>query len=773
MLHLLGIRHHGPGSTRSMLRALQALQPDCLLVEAPADAEDMLALVAQTVSPQSVSGTEDRGLLTPPVAILIFNPKNLGQASYLPFAEFSPEWQAVKFALGKSIPVRCMDLPMGMQFSEDEKGKSNSHATIDFIKKPTPEEPQFRHDPMTHMARLAGYTDSERWWEATFESIENETAIFTSILEMTTALRAAHVEETPRNLQREAHMRQCIRKAEKDGFQNIAVVCGAWHVPALHNHKRFKAKHDAALLKGVKKLKTSATWIPWSYDRLTFQSGYRSGIISPAWYELLFKNPKEAATRWMIRVAKLFRDQDLDASSAHVIEAIRLSETLAAMRGLALPGIDELKEAAIATICGGNAEKLELIEQKLVTGEAVGTVPTQLKIPTVPLLKDIERVVKSARLSKYWKSTAGDWLGATATNPRGGIDLREESGRLKSHLLHRLGILGIPWGLLMELDRHQSAGGFKEFWKMKWSPEFTIRIIEMGGWGNTLEEACIRFLKKRSGELESLPALTALTSQTLDAHLPEAMDTLLRKLESLAALTTGVFDLMDAMPPLARVVRYGDTKGTDVAAVAAVVRHIVPRVCIGLPGASANLNEEASGSVLEKLLAVHHSLSLLNREEFNSQWLTTLKSIASNQHTNGLLTGACTRMLFDKNIFTPEDTATRMRFALSPASAPLAAAQWLEGFLQGSGLLLLHNRDLWNLIDTWIDELAEESFNDVLPLLRRNFSRFPPPERERMLDLAKQGQLAVMEKEENDYDVNRAEVVVPVVRALLGMSNEN
>ncbi|MFQ5446276.1 MAG: DUF5682 family protein, partial [Saprospiraceae bacterium] len=675
MPHLFGIRHHGPGSTRSLLRALEALQPDCLLVEAPADAEEILLLssLQSPVSSPSVGSpqpalaatdcglrTEDCELLTPPVAILIYNPKNISQAIYLPFAEFSPEWQAMKFALKENIPVRCMDLPVGLHFALDEMEKDNPQQAIDFSEKPSLEEQQFRHDPMAHMARLAGYTDSERWWEITFESAGNETDIFNAILEMTTALRETDGGTNSyrdHTLQREAHMRRCIRKAEKDGFQKIAVVCGAWHVPALHEYKQIKISDDAALLKGIRKVKTTATWIPWSYDRLTFQSGYGSGVISPAWYELLFKNPKEAATRWMINVALLFREEDMDASSAHVIEAIRLSETLATMRGLALPGIGELKEAAIATICEGDAGKLELIEQKLITGEAAGTVPPHLKIPAVPLLRDIEQAVKSARLRKYWENTTEEWLGATTANPRGGIDLREESGRLKSHLLHRLGILGIPWGRRIDIDRHFTAGGFKEFWKLKWSPDFTIRIIEMGGWGNTVEEACIRFLKKKAREITSLPELTLLTGQTLDADLPEAMSTLLRKLENIAALTTDVFALMDALPPLARVVRYGDTRGSDVAAVAAVVRHIVPRVCIGLPGAVAHLDEEASQGAFDRLLGVHRSLDLLNLPDYNKPWHATLESIAGSATANGLLTGACTRLLFDKNILGPAETA--------------------------------------------------------------------------------------------------------------------
>ncbi|MEK7256010.1 MAG: DUF5682 family protein, partial [Bacteroidota bacterium] len=552
-----------------------------------------------------------------------------------------------------------------------------------------------------------------------------------------------------------------------DGFQNIAVVCGAWHTPALNDLSKFKVSADAALLKGVKKITTVATWIPWSYDRLTFQSGYRAGVISPAWYELLFTEPKQATLRWMIDVARLFRAEDLDASSAHVIEAIRLAETLATLRGLALPGLDELKEAAITCICGGEVEKLQLIKNKLVVGEKVGSVPDS--VPTVPLQRDVEQAVKSARLTKYWENTTEHWLGETASQPRGGIDLREETDRLKSQLLHRLNLLSIPWGEQVELNRHVSAGGFKEFWKMRWSPDFAIRIIEMGAWGNTVEEACVNFLLKKTAEINALPALTDLLRQTLNALLPAAFDALLQKLENLAAIASDVYNLMDAMPPLAQVVRYGNTRGTNVAAVERLVQHVTPRICIALPGSVASLDEDASREALSKILAVNRALGLLNSPELLEEWFAALRNIAASPSTNGILTGACTRLLFDKQIFSAEETATRMRYALSPANPSLAAAEWLEGFLQGSGLLLIHHATLWNLLDQWVDELGEEVFTDVLPLLRRTFSRFAQPERERMLDLAKHGQASPVKKEEVDFDEERAVAVLPTVRMLLGI----
>jgi hypothetical protein len=763
MLHLLGIRHHGPGSSKALLKALHANPPGCLLIEAPADAENLLEYFSN--SQFRIPNSE----FAPPVAMLIYNPADFSQVSYLPFADFSPEWQAMLFAKERGIPMRFIDLPMSLGFAFEAAGKDNPQASLDFLEKLSPEEQQFQMDPMWHLARLAGYEDSERWWEVTFESVENQDDIFAALLEMVTALRADAPAEKPETLRREAHMRQGIRQAVKEGFENIAVVCGAWHLPALHQHERFKATADAALLKGVKKVKTSATWIPWSYERLTFLSGYCSGVISPAWYELLFAKPAEATTRWMVNAAHLFRQEDVDASAAHVIEAVRLAETLATLRGLAQPGIGELREAAISATCEGNLQKLDLIEKKLVTGTAVGRVPAE--IPAVPLQRDLEAAIKSARLSKYWGDEEEKWLGATTAQPLGGIDLREESGKLKSHLLHRLLLLGIPWGALVEMRRHHTAGGFKEFWKMQWSPEFAIRIIEMGAWGNTVESACEAFVRHKTAEITALPDLTALLEHTLNANLPGAFDALLQCLQSLSALTTDVYLLMDALPSLAKIVRYGNTRGTDVAAVEQQVRELVPRICIALPAACSSLDEDATSNAFQRLLSVNRALGLLDNPQHSRHWHLCLETIALRPSVNGILTGACTRILFDKDIFDTPDTATHMRYALSPGNAPLAAAQWLEGFLHGSGLVLLHHLPLWNLLDEWVGELPEDAFTDVLPLLRRTFSRFPAPERERMLDLAKQGQVVTSHHATlAGFDEERAATVADTVKMLMGIA---
>src|SRR5262249_58135717 len=118
--------------------------------------------------------------------------------------------------------------------------------------------------------------------------------------------------EAQREAQREAWMRKTIRAAAQEGFKRIAVVCGAWHAPALtiDAGNTPSAKEDEELLKGLAKVKTQATWTPWTYGRLSYRSGYGAGVESPGWYHHLWMEPEDTSIRWMARVARLLREED-------------------------------------------------------------------------------------------------------------------------------------------------------------------------------------------------------------------------------------------------------------------------------------------------------------------------------------------------------------------------------------------------------------------------------------------------------------------------------
>lgn len=733
-VRLLGIRHHGPGSAKSVRAALKTLQPDLICIESPADAQPLLEYAGHPG-------------LKPPVAMLMYDPKDFRRASYYPFAEFSPEWQAIVFGAREKIPLRFIDLPAANTLVFDQNKAPDAGPGLFSAGR----QEALRHDPLGEIARVAGYTDGEKWWDVTFEQEENDLAIFEAIGELMEALRRDFPDPNHLTLVREAFMRESLRQAGKDGFLRVAVVCGAWHVPALRGWEGIPASKDKALLRGLAKTKPQATWAPWTHERLSVQSGYGAGVIAPAWYALLFQNREDAVIRWMARAARLLRGEDIDASSALVIDAVTLAESLAALRNRRAPGLDELREAAWSAICEGDHGKLALIEEKLVMGEAWGKTPGD--IPQVPLQKDMEGCIQSARLTKEYR------ISETVNKD---LDLRKGTHRLASQLLHRLHILGIPWGAARKGSQFK-LGSFSEHWKLKWLPDYTIRVIEAGVWGNTVAEAASALMIRQAGETDDLARLAQWMEDTLKADLEPPLLVLTARMQERAALVHDILRLIDALTPLAEIWRYGDARKTAAGAAASLIDEIVPRVCIGLPATGMNISDELAEEVFRRLLEMNRLMGLLNQEAFQPLWLRALQTLAEGEQAHPLLQGASSRLLFDKG---KTEAARQISFHLSDRQHPASGARWLEGFLHGSGLLLLHYPPLWRSLDTWVDALPMEQLTELLPILRRTFSRFSAAERSKMLSLAQRGSIGAENK--GGIDEERARKMETLVLQLLG-----
>jgi hypothetical protein len=766
MLTLLGIRHHGPGSARSVRGELARLRPDCILVEGPPDADALIPLAAHAE-------------MAPPVALLIYLPDAPQRAVYYPFAEFSPEWQAIQYALERNLPVRFMDLAQAVQLGKESDQKVETSNEL-------PDDNSLLvsrySDPFSLIAEAAGYSDGERWWEHFVEQRRESGDVFQGILELMGALRAEE-EQHPgpdhaHNLLREAAMRTIIRQAQAEGHQNIAIICGAWHAPALAQPGDEKA--DAKLLKGLPKRDVAATWVPWTYDRLSRRSGYGAGIDSPGWYEHLWLTESHIVERWMVKVAQLMRQEDLGISPAHAIEATRLAETLAALRERPLPGLPELDEAVQAIFCFGDDAPMRLSRQKLIIGVRMGSIPPEA--PTVPLQRDLTALQKRTRLEP---STSPEVLD---------LDLRKPLLLERSQLLHRLNILGIPWGKLQ--TAHGAKGTFHEIWQVEWKPEFAVAVIEASLWGNTVLEAATGKVNAQAAQATELPTLTTLVEAALLADLAEAIPGLMARLQQLAAASGDIPHLMDALPPLANVLRYGNVRQTDTSVVRQVVDELITRICIGLPPACSSLDDDAAGEMFGRINAVQSALGIVQVpltpgpspagggessplptgegpgvRDYAADWSRSLELLAAQESVHGLVRGRASRLLFDRTE-SSELTATRMSQALSPGTPTPQAAAWVEGFLHGSGQALIHHLHLWQMVDAWALALPEEQFNAVLPLLRRTFSTFSASERRQIGELAKTGGRVAAAVENLPLDPLRAEKALTLVKFILEAKQE-
>ena len=765
--HIFGVRHHGPGSARSLRRALDELRPDIVLVEGPPDADPILPLLAH---PE----------LRPPVALLVYAADAPRRAVFYPLANFSPELQAIRYALAHGIPVRCMDLPQAHQLAEEleAEGGEPEAASADAEGQQAPategdeqllptHAPHPSQDPLGALAAAAGYSDGERWWEHMVEQRRDGAPIFEAVLEAMAALREG--EEAPldlREVRREAWMRRSIRQARREGFRRIAVVCGAWHAPALAAPG--DAQADERLLKGLPKLKTVATIAPWSYGRLSFASGYGAGITSPGWYDHLWEmgegghSPTTVTIRWMAKVAELLRQEGLDASSAHVIEAVRLAESIAALRDLPLPGLPELDEACRAVFCFGNDAPMRLIRERLVVGERLGAVPDET--PAVPLQQDLRREQRRLRLppEATWRDLE--------------LDLRKPTDRERSALLRRLNLLGVGWGELGESD---GKGTFRERWRIQWDPAFDVALIEAALWGTTVEDAAAARTIEQAQRAPDLPALVDLVNQALFAELPATVAPLMELLQARSARSGDAGELMDALTredrrtrsSLANSLRYGSVRQLDTAQIAQVIDGLVTRICVGLMYACASLDDEAAKLMFRRIIATDAAITTLQRPGQREEWLAALRRVADAPTAHGLVAGRCCRILLDAGALDAEEAGRRLAHALSTAGSAAAAAAWIEGLLQGSGLLLLHDKTLWGLLDAWVSGLNNDTFTAVLPLLRRTFATFAAGERRMLGDLAARGPAASTSRSDGvPFDHARGEAALAIVAQILGGS---
>jgi hypothetical protein len=722
-VHILGIRHHGPGSAALLVEALDALDPECVLIEGPPEANDLIRFAA---APD----------MKPPVALLLYATTDANAAVFFPFAEYSPEWQAMLWALTRKRPVRFIDLPAGVSIRQRLDSQATEPGEGDADKQHAP-----HRAPLDELAETAGYSDSEAFWNELIEQSRlgsGDGHDGTSAINMLTAVAAAMSEarsagevndrdegnrlrEIQREAQRESWMRLQIRAAEKEFSGAIAVVTGAWHVAGLRSAATVAA--DKAHVKDLPKEKVEATWVPWTDGRLSGGSGYRAGVVSPGWYRHLWElyRRKQATTterfasEWQARTAVLLRKEGFAASTASAIEASRLALALAAMRGIRVPGLEEMREASLAALCHGEGAPLQIVERKLYIGERVGEIDDS--VPQMPLARDLAHWQKKTRLKPE----------EIDTEIR--LDLRSEAGLLKSTLLHRLSILNVPWGSLVEADT--GRGTFREVWKLRWEPELSVRLAEALIHGPTIESAAAHAQVERAGASSSVAEVAGLIRAALVADLPAASQECIVRLQALAVNTAEINDLMQAVAPLADVLRYGAARQLPEQELRALAQALAVEVNAGIRLASHNLDEEAAALRAQSMRAHDEALRRLGDASLLAAWQSELGRIVADIQVAPAIAGVSLRRLHEEKVWPLDQVSTSFSFH-TIGEIPQRAGAFLASFLGGSAEVLLADRPLLSLLDEWLCSLEENDFIDSLPLLRRAFSNFDSVARRRV-----------------------------------------
>ncbi|MEU4733414.1 DUF5682 family protein, partial [Streptomyces sp. NPDC023588] len=276
--YLLGVRHHSPALAAVVPALLDASGADVVCVELPAEFQPWLEHLAdpETVAPVALAGTGEAGHL-----------------AFYPFADFSPELAAIRWAHRSGAAVLCCDLPLSdrrwtspataehpapaasaevaVRAAVSTPGRGASApsgaaraavtASAGVPAQSTgPDSPRDQHpgqhpgqdpgqDPGRTLSLSAGapasYADGlvaagtgregEDLWDRAVEVLApgcSPEAVRRAALAVGWALRADTATVPAPDLAREAHMRGVIARATANGHR-VAAVIGAFHAPAL------------------------------------------------------------------------------------------------------------------------------------------------------------------------------------------------------------------------------------------------------------------------------------------------------------------------------------------------------------------------------------------------------------------------------------------------------------------------------------------------------------------------------------------------------------
>ncbi|WP_052414027.1 DUF5682 family protein [Streptomyces glaucescens] len=737
--YLVGVRHHAPSLAAAVPALLDEAKPDVLLVELPAEMQEWLPWLGhpETRAPVALAAAPGDG------------GEGDGPAFY-PFADFSPELAAVRWAARHGVPVIACDLPLADRaWAEGRRAagrRTGGPGLGDALR-----------------ARLTGRPGDDLWdrlVEATAPGSPPEAlrraALLTGWALREDAIAAGGVPEL--DLRRERWMRDRLAESTARG-ERAAVVLGAFHAPALAGQDagavgggdpapvreaagaaggsvRAPARSGTAADDARRPVRTTSL-IPYSYALLDERSGYPAGIRDPEWQHMVLRaagDPaalEEALTRAAVRVCAELRDLGHPSGPADAREISRFASDLARLRGLPAAGRGELVEAVQTVLAQGEpygrGRAVARAMERVLVGTRTGRPAPQA--PRSGLAPAVEAEV--ARLGLPGPDTGG-----TGTSRDLRLDpLRSDLDRRRELLLRRLTVCGVPYGEAKEVVAAGGTDALTSRWEVRWTPATAAMLTAAGARGVTAAQAAEGVLRQRwraerdEGGPTAAQALAGL-EQSAVCGLPGLAD---ERLDDLAGVLPRAGTLPELLSGLALLdrLRAGHVPGLD-AGPARVAR--VTGVADLLTAAAVRQVDGLTGS--EDPADAHALLELAHRADVSGgiRLLAALARLAADG--SPLMRGAAgaVRVLLgqeDAHAFG-DRVASWVDGATDPGSRAALTAR-LSGLLTAAGPLLEAAAPALEPLLTRVSELPDRAFLDRLPALRGGFDTLSPAARDRLL----------------------------------------
>lgn len=722
-LNIFGVRHLSPGASYHLIRLLEEKRPKCILIEGPADAKDMLCELADKK-------------VKPPVAFLAYTTKLPIETILYPFAGYSPEYQAICWGMKQKSEIRFIDIPCNVFL------KIRQEQTKELPIEKQQEFYRFHNNLYENLARQYGEHDYESYWERNFEHNLNKDAYSGRLNYQSAQIREIVIDrefadvpyDFSYNLIREAFMRREIKIALDDGFkpEDIVILVGAYHISGLVSDLPPMSDED---FNSLPLTDTRSTLMPYSYHRLSSRTGYGAGNKAPFYFELMWKHMQEDTldvlpATYLSMVASELRSKGYNASSASVIEAVRLAGSLTSLYGGSLPVLKDLHDAVITCFGGGElspvAEAVNLVD----IGTAIGQLPEG--VSQTPVQEDMNQELKKLKLTRYKSAVAQDLS----------LDLREnlkvktkEAAFIdlnRSTLLHRLQVLNIHFAQKQRVS--QDSATWAEKWTLRWTPETEIEIVEANLKGETLEMATAFELREQLENCNDISRSALIVRQACECNLSGVFDNAVSTLQSLLVDSNNFRDIVFAAHELSLLIQYGGLRLFNSEPLIPILQQLFLRASLLLTDASS-CDEKASVEVAKAI----NIMDLISQEQYEivdwSIWQQELHNLAWRDNLNSKLSGLAFSLLLEHNLVNEDDCSKEVSRRLSPGIPADLGAGWFEGLSGRNRYALLSGITLWKELDNYIRSLDEEEFLRSVVFLRRAFGEFESGQKNSIAEL--------------------------------------
>lgn len=710
--NFFGIRHLSPAGAYYLRGFLDEKKPKLVLVEGPSDFEDMLSDMVRKET-------------KPPIAVLAYTKEAPVRTVLYPFAEYSPEYQAIQWCHKHHVACHFIDLPSetflaipecGVQEAEGEEARINSGVSI-----------------YEQLDQKSGEDGHDTFWERVMEQAGSMEAYHLGANSFGANIRSfteGKENDWAETVLREAYMRQQIRKAVDAGIEpeDIVVVTGSYHVEGLKNWQ----ESDEDLSK-MPRIEANHTLMPYSYYRLSTRAGYGAGNKAPAYYALLWEGlnkgePMYAVYSYLIRLAVYQREKGNPVSSASVIEAVRLAMSLAQLRGGTIASLRDLRDAAQTCIGEGSVSSIILATADTEIGTAIGALPDGVSRTSIQ--EDFYRQLKDLKLEKYRDITAQDLMLDLRENRRVSSEKSAFIDLHRSFFLHRLRVINVSFAQQQTVSQDNAT--WSEHWIVRWTPEAEIELVESALKGDTIDGAASFAMKERVENADKMGDIALVIEDACCCGMEKAVGYATAALQRMAVDAASVEDLAKTAQRLSVVVQYGNIRRIDSRPLEPILQQLFYRACLILESACV-CDDTASKTIITAMEQLN-SAELAHDFLDNAEWIKVLNSISERDDLNTKLSGFAAAILLERGSMDTQQLRTEVSRRLSKGIPADLGAGWFEGLAMKNRYALIARLSLWESLNEYLVTLDDEEFKRALVFLRRAFADFSAAEKDQIAE---------------------------------------